>query len=164
MSRPLGLCSTSMPHAEQGSVPPGRTSAQIAGPHGCLARRNPLQQSEGNGPVSRPLAQPLTQRTHCLLPMLRGGTPTAGGGRGPGRRGTSRVPCHCLTQGRAIHLLGPLAEVALGRLHARPPGNFLARLAHTEGTETPAPASPAPPPMSAAPPAAPAASSSCATL
>ena len=48
-----------------------------------------------------------------------------------------------------------LAEAALRRLHAHPPGTSRARLARAEGTEAPAPASPAPPPQSATPPAAP---------
>ena len=48
-----------------------------------------------------------------------------------------------------------LAEAALRRLHAHPPGTSRARLARAEGTEAPAPASPAPPPLSATPPAAP---------
>ena len=52
-----------------------------------------------------------------------------------------------------------LAEAALRRLHARPPGTSRARLARAEGTEAPAPASPAPPPLSATPPAEPVASS-----
>ena len=52
-----------------------------------------------------------------------------------------------------------LAEAALRRLDARPPGTSRARLARTEGTEAPGPASPAPPPLSAIPPAAPVARS-----
>ena len=40
----------------------GGTSAPVAGPFGCRARRIPLQQSVG--PVSRRGAQPLPQRTH----------------------------------------------------------------------------------------------------
>ena len=50
---------------------------------------------------------------------------------------------------------------ALRRLHASPLGTSRARQGRVEGTETRAPASPAPQPLSAAPPAAPAASSAC---
>ena len=63
--------------------------------------------------------------------MLRRGPPTAGGGGRRGRHGASPVPGPSREELFAFRV--QLAEAALRRLHARPPGISRARLARAEG-------------------------------